>query len=264
MTGASLLFDRNVDRWLQYQDSVKGRLRHDVILHYLEQHLNSIKGKLRVLDAGCGLGDIAVQLFDKVEKLVFLDFSVNMIEETKKRLASNYAALDREKASFVHGSVEESVSRMSQGSFDLILCHNILEYVENPGATMGGLVRILAPGGLLSVVIANCFSEPLRMALAKFDLEAARLAINARDSTADLFDNAPKHTFSLEELDGVIGDSELKVVARYGIRIFADYLPEALIQLPGNYRLLFELEKEAAPQVPYLNVARYLLAICQK
>ncbi len=264
MTGASLLFDRNVDRWLQYQQSVKGRLRHDVILHHLEQHLKSIKGKMRVLDAGCGLGDIAFQLFDKAEKLVFLDFSVNMIEETKKRLASIDAGFDREKASFVHGNVNESVSRMPQGSFDLILCHNILEYVETPRAALGGLARILAPGGLLSVVVANCFSEPLKMALVKFDLEAARLAINAKSSTAGLFDNAPKHTFSLEELDGVIGDSGLKVVARYGIRIFADYLPEAVIQLPGNYQPLFELEKEAAPRAPYLNVARYLQVICRK
>jgi S-adenosylmethionine-dependent methyltransferase len=263
MTGTSLLFDRNVDRWLQYQGSVKGRLRHDVILHHLEQHLKSIKGKMRVLDAGCGLGDIAFQLFDKAEKMVFLDFSVNMIEEAKKRLAS-INAFDREKASFVHGNVDASVSRMSQGSFDLILCHNILEYVETPRATLGGLAHVLAPGGLLSVVVANCFSEPLKMALASFDLEAARLAINAKDSTAGLFDNAPKHTFSLEELDRVLGDFELKVTARYGIRIFADYLPEAVTQLPGNYRFLFELEKEAATQVPYLNIARYLHVICRK
>lgn len=263
MTGTCLHFDRNVERWLQYQDSLKGRLRHDLIRHHIEQHLKPGKGKMRVLDAGCGLGDMAAMLFDKADKLVFLDFSANMIEETKKRLVANNAAIEK-KATFVHGDVDESVSRLSKDSFDLILCHNILEYVEAPRKTLGGLARILAPGGLLSVVVANCFSEPLKLALAKFDFEAARLAINVKDSTADLFDDAPRHTFSLEELDEVIGDSQLNVAARYGIRIFADYLPEAVTQPAGNYRLLLELEKEAAPQVPYLNVARYLQVICQK
>jgi S-adenosylmethionine-dependent methyltransferase len=263
MTGTSLHFDRNVERWLQYQDSVKGRLRHDLIRHHLEQHNGTNKGKMRVLDAGCGLGDIAALLFDKADKLLLLDFSVTMIEETKKRLAANNSAFEK-KAAFVHGDVDESVSRLSQDSFDLILCHNILEYVEAPRKTLGGLARILAPGGLLSIVVANCFSESLKIALTKFDFEAARLAINVKDSTADLFDDAPRHTFSLDELGEVIGDSELEVVARYGIRIFADYLPEAVTQAPGNYRLLLELEKEAAPQVPYLNVARYLQVICRK
>ena len=264
MTGTCLPFDRNVEPWVQYLESVKGRLRHDLIRHHLEQHLKPVKGKMRVLDAGCGLGDISVLLLDKAEKLVLLDFSGNMIEEAKKRLAANDAALDPEKVTFIHGPVEESVSRLRQGSFDLVLCHNILEYVEDPRTILSGLARILAPGGLLSLVAANRFSEPLKIALAKFDFEAARLAINARGYSADLFDNAPKHAFSIEELDGVIGGSELEAVARYGVRIFADYLPGAVIELPGNYRLLFELEKEAACHIHYLNVARYLQVICRK
>ncbi len=264
MTGTSMPFDRNVERWRQYQESVKGRLRNDLIRHHLECSIKQIEGKIRVLDAGCGLGDVAALLFDKVGKLVFVDFSGNMIEETKKRLAANDAAFVREKVTFVHGRVEESVASLSKASFDLVLCHNILEYVEAPLATLDGLARILTPGGLLSLVVANRFSEPLKMALAKFDFDAARLAINAKESAADLFDNAPKKTFSLEELEGAIGRSGLKIESRYGVRIFADYLPEAVVQLPGNYRLLFELEKEAASHIPYINVARYLQVICRK
>jgi hypothetical protein len=53
-------------------------------------------------------------------------------------------------------------------------------------------------------------------------------------------------------------DLGLKVSARYGIRVFTDYLPETVIQDPGNHQHLFELEKEASSQLPYIHIARYL------
>jgi S-adenosylmethionine-dependent methyltransferase len=264
MSEIAPLFDRNAARWRLYTQSVKGRLLHELARHHLDQQLGSIREPMRVLDAGCGFGDMAFPLFDRAERLVLVDFSKKMIEGAKKRLAECYPATEQQRMTFVNAALEDLESWLPEGSFDLILCHNTLEYTEEPGAVLTSLVKRLAPRGILSLVAANCFSEAFKLAFAKFDLKGARLALHTRNLTADLFDHAPRRTFSFEELVGMAGDLKLKVVARHGIRIFADYLPENLVEDPGNFQLLFALEKQAASEPPYMHIGRHLQVICRK
>jgi SAM-dependent methyltransferase len=187
-----------------------------------------------------------------------------MIDGAKKRIAEHYSVMDRERITFVNGAVEDLGSCLPEGSFDLIVCHNTLEYTEEPGAALASLAKRLAPRGILSLVVANCFSEAFKLAFAKSDLVGARLALHTRNLTSDLFDHAPRRTFSFEELDRMAGGLELEVVARHGIRIFADYLPENLIEDQENFHLLLALEKQAASELPYMHVGRHIQVICRK
>jgi S-adenosylmethionine-dependent methyltransferase len=257
-------FDRNVERWLQYSQSPKGRLRHDLTWYNLEHHIKVKKGKLRVLDAGCGLGDMASFLLGKAKSLVLLDFSEKMLEKAREQLSGRHPGLKKDMVKFIHGSVERLDACLQEGSFDLILCHTLLEYVANPKGIASSLVGRLVRGGILSLVAVNSFSEALRLAILKKDLIGARRALHKRHYEATLFDHVPKHTFSFEDLAELLDGLTLKVMGRYGIRIFADYLPDEGSRDSTNYRLLFELEKEASRLAPYLHVARYLHLICQK
>lgn len=264
MSGTALIFDRNVEKWLLYTKSVKGRLLHGLAWDHLKQQLKLANEPMRVLDAGCGLGEMACPLFPMAIELVLLDFSEKMIEGAKKRLAAQHTSVELERIKFVKASVEALDSCLPEGAFDLIVCHNTLEYTEDPGAALGALAKRLAAGGLLSLVVANRFSEPFRLAFAKYDLDGARLALHTRNSTADLFDHAPKRTFSSGELDRMLGKRGLSVLARHGIRIFTDYLPVELIEDEENFQSLLALEKEAASREPYIDVARHLQVICRK
>jgi SAM-dependent methyltransferase len=219
---------------------------------------------MRVLDAGCGLGDMACPLLPMANELVLLDFSEKMIEGAKKRLAVRLATVEFERIKFVTAPVEALDHSLAAGSFDLIVCHNTLEYTAEPEAALGALAKRLGACGLMSLVVANCFSEPFSLAFAKFDLDGARLALNKRSATADLFDHAPKRTFSFEELDGMAEKLGLSVLARHGIRVFTDYLPAELTQDEKNFQSLLALEKEAASRKPYIDVARYIQVIFRK
>ena len=264
MTGTASLFDRNVDSWLFYTESVKGRLLHELALHHLGPMLGSIGQPMKVLDAGCGLGDMAFPLVHSAEKLVLVDFSEKMIERAKERFTAKYPAAGPERIQFVVSSIEELESALPQDFFDLIICHNTLEYTEKPQAALASLAKRLAPGGLLSLVVANRFSEPFKLAFSKFDLAGARLALNTTHSTAVLFEHVRKVSFSFEELEALTCELGLKVEARRGIRIFSDYLPENMIEHESNFHALLALEKEAASLVPYIYAARYLQVICRK
>jgi len=46
------------------------------------------------------------------------------------------------------------------GSFDLILCRNVVDHAQRPSDVINELIRVLAPGGLLYVAL-NTFSGPL-------------------------------------------------------------------------------------------------------
>ncbi len=264
MTATATSFDRNIEKWLLYTRSAKGRMLHELTRHHLEQQLVSVEGPVRVLDAGCGFGDMAFHFVHRAKELVLLDFSERMIEEAKKRLAERHTAIDRERITLVRAALEELESGLPQGSFDLIICHNTLEYTGDPEAVLSSLVKRLAPGGLLSLVVSNRFSQVFKLAFANLDLAGARLAFHSGSSTADLFDNISKRAFSFEELDAMVGDLGLKVAARHGIRIFTDYLPENLVEDPANFQLLLALEKQAASEFPYMHVGRYLQVICGK
>lgn len=257
-------FNRNVDQWLQYTESWKGRLRRDLTLHNLEYHVKSKKDKLRVLDAGCGLGDTASRLLHKSSFIVLLDFSEKMIESAKDRLRKTNHNLSQDSLIFLQGPVEDLDASFPEGSFDLILCHTLLEYVGDPGGVLTSLAGRLAPGGLLSLVTANCFSEVFKLALLKKDLAGAHLALHNRDHKAGLFDEMPKQTFSFDSLEALLKGLDLNVLGRYGIRIFADYLPKETRGGLENYNLLFKLEKEASKLSPFLHIARYLHLICRK
>lgn len=257
-------FDGNVERWLQYSESPKGRLRRDLTWHNLQHHIKGKEGKLRVLDAGCGLGDMASFLLDKARALVLLDFSERMLEKAKERLSERHSGLKENMVTFIQGRVEKLDTCLPEGSFDLILCHTLLEYVADPEGVTSSLVGRLAHGGIFSLVTVNPFSEALKLAILKKDLPAARRALHDRHYEADLFDHIPKHTFSFEDLTELLDGLSVKVKGCYGIRIFSDYMPEEVSGDSANYRLLFELEKEASRLAPYLHIARYLHLICQK
>ena len=46
------------------------------------------------------------------------------------------------------------------GSFDLVTCFEVIEHVPDPGAVLGELRRVLAPGGVLAISSPNADSYP--------------------------------------------------------------------------------------------------------
>ncbi len=206
---------------------------------------------------------MASLLFGKASSLVLLDFSEKMLETARQRLVENHPDLNIDFITFIHGRVEDLDDCLPRGLFDVILCHTLVEYVNNPRGVVTSLAQRLAQGGILSLVVVNSLSEVLKLAIVKNDLAGARQALQKRDFHASLFEGVRKRTFSLETLEELVHGLNLEVSGRYGIRVFTDYLPHQMASAPENYRLLFDLEKEASRLLPYLNVSRYLHLICK-
>ncbi|RJQ74317.1 MAG: methyltransferase domain-containing protein [Desulfobacteraceae bacterium] len=260
----SLPFDRNADRFRSHADSIKGRMRGALIVGQLEAHIPAAQIPLRVLDAGCGTGDLAAVLIRWSKQMTLLDFSAGMLEQAGRRLAAPDLAEVPVPVRLIHGCIEQVDTYLGGEAFDLILCHNVLEYVDKPRKVLGALAARLSKGGYLSLVAANRYGEVFKNALVKLDLDAALACFEKTNTTADLFDGVSKRTFLMPDLEDLAWELGLNILGGYGIRMFTDWLPGQFIGRPEIEPEILKLERAAGAVPALIHTAHDLHLICRK
>jgi S-adenosylmethionine-dependent methyltransferase len=243
-------FDQKIQEWLRYNESPGGQLRHIVILHHLRAH--APPPPLDVLDVGGGTGEIALDLAREGHAVTLLDISPAMIEQAQ----SHCAGLN---VKFVCATADQIPALFDCESFDLVLCHSLLEFVEDPQAMLGQLMRVLRADGLLSVVVGNRCHFPLRATLLRQDFHQARLAIDEEIPASDLF-GFPRRTFFAADMQQMIQACDAQLVGEYGVRVFIDLLGQAPELTPD----LIALELAASSRLPYRHIARFVQFIAAK
>ncbi|MFC8393340.1 MULTISPECIES: bifunctional 2-polyprenyl-6-hydroxyphenol methylase/3-demethylubiquinol 3-O-methyltransferase UbiG [unclassified Streptomyces] len=200
--------------------------------------------RLRVLDVGMGRGAQALWLARAGHQVTGVEQDAAMIAAAREALAGQPEGI-RERMRIVEGAAGDTGVHFLPGSFDVVLCHDVLMYVEEPDALLAGLARMLAPGGLLSLLVRNGDAPAMRAglrgdwaeALAAFDTESYRL----KRLTATLAGiGAPLHTW-------------------YGVRVFTDTAADDAV--PDDLDALLTLEDRAGRTDPYRGVAA-LLHLC--
>ncbi|AXL88232.1 SAM-dependent methyltransferase [Streptomyces sp. CB09001] len=212
--------------------------------------------RLRVLDVGMGQGTQALRLARAGHQVTGVERDATMIAAARDALAGQPEGI-RERMRIVEGDGRDTGVHFLPGSFDVVLCHGVLMYVEEPDPLLAGLARMLAPGGLLSLVVRNGDALALRPglhgdwsgALAAFDTTnyRNRLGLDVRaDRLATLTAKlagigAPLHTW-------------------YGVRVFTDTAPDGAAP-PAGLEALLAAEERAGRTDPYRSVAA-LLHLC--
>ena len=244
------IFDQKIQEWLRYTESPGGRLRHIVIMHHLCMH--AAPPPLDVLDVGGGTGETVLDLAREGHAVTLLDISPAMIQQAQSRCTGM-------NVSFVNAGADQITALFDRESFDLVLCHSLLEFVEDPQGLLGQLMGVLRPGGLLSVVVGNRYHFPFRAALSQQDFRKARRAIDQEIPTSDLF-GLPQRTFCSEDMQQMIQACDAQLVGEYGVRVFIDLLDEA----PELTQDLITLELTASSRLPYRHIARFVQFIAVK
>lgn len=104
----------------------------------------------RALDVACGTGILLKQLIEQVSGIEAygIDASVDMLAQAHIALKDQpHVQLEQVEI----GTGETAGLPFAPGTFDLITCTNVLHDLVNPGETLAGLRRLLAPGGQLVV-----------------------------------------------------------------------------------------------------------------
>ena len=132
------------------------------INYILKNFKKPLKGK-KVLDIGCGGGLVS-------ETLSMKGALVTGIDENNKNLtqAKNHAKINSLKINYIKSSFNIFYKK-NKSKFDLILCLEVLEHLDNFQKTLEEITTIIKPGGILilstinrnlkSLLLVKIFSE---------------------------------------------------------------------------------------------------------
>lgn len=249
-------FQEEADKYAAYLETAEGRLRLDLTVAAVEEFLPPLPATkpLRALDLGGGTGAVAVSLARRGVEVTLLDSSLAMLD-LAERAALNAQISD--KVVLRHGDVAQAGKLFAEEFFDIVLCHNVLEYVECPGAVISDSARLMRrdPPGLLSILVRNRAGELLKAAIRTGDLEAAEQGLTANWGYESLYGGRVR-LFTPDELLAMSKAAGLELIAERGVRVVADYLPPQ-IDRQAEYERIFELERKLGRRPEFAAIARY-------
>jgi S-adenosylmethionine-dependent methyltransferase len=207
---------------------------------------------LRALDIGAGTGAAAVCLARLGIHVTLLDSSPQMLDHANR--AAREAGVGA-KIVLQEGDASQAASRFSGECFDVILCHNVLEFVDDPGAVLRSASRVMRESSVLSVLVRTQAGEVLKAAIQAGDLALAGHSLTAEWGRESLFGGKVR-LFTPERLHAMLREASLTVTATRGVRVISDYLPTT-VSLEVEYERIFELERKLGSRPEFRAVARY-------
>jgi S-adenosylmethionine-dependent methyltransferase len=255
-------FENDASRYAAYLETPEGRLRADLAFRNLQEFLPASAGVnwLRALDLGCGTGTAAARLARLGMHVTLLDSSTTMLALAQRTIVEAGVS---DKITVKRGDAAHLADILPTASFDIVLCHNVLEYVDDPGAVLHGAVRVMRDSSaILSVLVRNQAGEVLKAVLQTGDLAAAEDNLTAEWGQESLYGGRVR-LFTPEAVEAILKDASLTINARRGVRVIADYLP-AQISRSAEYERIFALECKLGKRREFFGVARYMHCLASR
>ncbi|WP_261994157.1 methyltransferase domain-containing protein [Streptomyces sp. t39] len=242
-------------------DGLRNIVRQELVARQLEEQISArypVGQRLRVLDVGMGQGTQALRLARAGHAVTGIESDAVMLDAARQALSGEPEGI-RERVRLVEGDGRDTGVHFLPGSFDVVLCHGVLMYVAEADAMLAGLARMLAPGGLLSLLVRNGDALAMRAGLAG-DWAGAQAAF-----TSDTYTNRLGLTVRADRLDALTATLEginAPLHAWYGVRVFTDGAGEDAVTPPADeLQRLLAAEERAGRTDPYRRVAA-LLHLC--
>ncbi len=116
--------------------------------HLLLEHLQiASPHPRRMLDLGCGIGQLAAELADR-----FPAAHITAVDPAPKMIARARKVNARENVTYIHGVLDEL---SDNDPFDVIVSTHAFPYIADKPTAMRGMYDLLRPGGKIIIVQAN-------------------------------------------------------------------------------------------------------------
>ena len=249
-------FAADARRYAEYLQTPEGRLRADLSFANLEDVLPDGPSvmPLSALDLGCGPGAAGVRLARLGIQGTLLDSSPAMLDLAERAIVEAGVS---DRTTVKHGDASESISLFPHEKFDIILCHNVLEFVEDPGAVLCAAASLLRnSSSVLSILVRNQAGEVLKAALLLGDLDAAERNVNQDWGQESLYGGKVR-LYRPEGVERILRNAGLVPTSQSAVRVVADYLPPQ-ISRSSEYDRIFALERRLGKRPEFFGMARYL------
>ncbi len=203
----------------------------------------------RIVDVGGGTGGFAVRLAELGHRVTVVDPSPDALAALGRR--ARESGVD---VTGLQGDLSDLASLVDDA--DVVLCHGVLEVVDDPAAALRTIREVLRPGGTLSLLVAQRHAAVIARAMAGHFPQALALLAETPDSTPSA---RTGNRFTADEAAALLDGAGFEVVTTHGVRVFADLVPGSLLDLePGATAALVELERAVSERADYLPLATQL------
>lgn len=212
-----------------------GKIQYEITFAQLKHLKNQ-----RILDFGSGFGLVSQFLADLGNEVIAIEPNADMLEP---QFQTNYTK--------ILGGLEQ-LTNFPDESFDVVICHNVLEYVEpNQRPTyLMELNRLVKAGGKMSIIKHNPIGKVLQSVVFSNDVDTALGLLEGQEFHSPSF--ATGSTYSIEELVAMSGLSLDKYQA---IRTFYSLQPNTFKTEPQWLEKMTQIELAVTDQKPYKDIS---------
>jgi len=231
--GIANKFDENI------YGTTKGQLRHQLLVSSLSSYITS--SPLKVLDVGGGTGMMSAEFAKHGHDVTIVDISQEALAIAKRRM-KNFPNIK-----YLHCDIGNL-----SGQYDFIVCHAVLEWLNEPLNALLFMRTLLKKQGVMSLSFFN---------------HDAKLFNNLLYGNFDYVDKGlpSKNTVRLNPhnaqspakvLDFIHNSKIYDVLNSSGIRCFHDYMIDKT-KIETQYNHLVEMELKYGALEPYKWLGKY-------
>ena len=191
-----------------------------------------------VVDVGGGSGGWAVPFAAAGCRVTVVEPNPNALATLRRRAGEEGVS---DLITVIADDADALATHVPAGSADLVLAHGLLEVVDDPAAVLGALAAAAAPGGAVSVLVANRYAAVLHRALAGRLAEARQLLDEGVTPGETVL-----RRFDADGLRAQLVAAGLEVTLLQGDRVVADIVPGGVRE---DELAEFELAAAAVPEL---------------
>ncbi|MBP2622556.1 class I SAM-dependent methyltransferase [Streptococcus oricebi] len=225
----------DLQEYKKYIQEPWGQLYYEIVF----QQLINLENQ-KILDFGSGFGIVSNFLAQKNQVLA--------VEPNQQLINERKDTYDYEQ---VCGSIEV-LDQLPDASFDIIICHNVLEYVEDPASYLKEFARLLKVGGKVSLIKHNQVGRIMQAVVFENNIKKAR-ALEAGQAY-QTHSMGEAHLYKLED---VTQDLPLEIQDYQGIRVFYGLQINEFKTVPDWHENLLGMELAVYDQSPYRDIAAF-------
>lgn len=224
----------DIQQYKQMLEQPWGKIQYEITFAQLA-HLKNKK----ILDFGSGIGLVSKFLAENNEVIAI---------EPEKELLFAYSNHTYEK---ILGSLEQ-VEKFESESFDIVLCHNVLEYIEeiNREKYLSEFKRVLKRDGKLSIIKHNQVGKIMQAVVFSNDIDQALDLLKGNEFKSVSFNSGTTYT-----IDELLEMSKMKLEKYQAIRTFYSLQMNEVKTKDNWLEKMTEMELAVCDLLPYKDIS---------
>lgn len=232
----------SIDDYRRLVERPWGKMFYEII--YTQLNLPTDK-KLEILDYGAGFC-VTADHYAKDHNVTAVEPNIEM---SKHRFQKN-------RYQFLTGDIG-TLRTMDSDHYDVVICHNVLEYADDKEEIFKELIRVMKPEGKLSVVKHNMTGRILAAAVFDDNPESALRLLKREQNTGENF-LGNRNVYDNDFLLQIAGNYNLNCDHIYGIRtLFALSKNDEIKYSEKWYRDMLRLELDVCDLDEYKNISYF-------